>query len=70
MAGNYPGHNKYAATRWRCQACQLQVREDQEHLVSCMGYADIPTGKDLTVEDERVSFLMSVLARRKERGWD
>ena len=70
VAGNYPGHNKYAATGWQCQACRLQVREDQEHLASCVGYADIRTGRDLSVEDELVSFIMSVMARRKERGWD
>ena len=28
VAGNYPGHRKYLATGWQCQACLEQVRED------------------------------------------
>ena len=46
------------------------MRENQEHLASCMGYADFRTGRNLTLEDELVSFVMSVMARRKERVWD
>ena len=70
VAGNYPGHMKYAATGWRCQACTLEVREDQEHLASCSGYSDIRAGRDLTVESELVEFIKSVMARRKEMSWD
>ena len=69
VAGNYPGHNKYAATGWRCQACALEVREDQEHLASCSGYADFSAGKDLSEEQELVTFYKNVMARRKDRGW-
>ena len=69
VAGNYPGHNKYAATGWRCQACALEVREDQEHLASCSGYADFRSGKDLSEEQELVTFYKNVMARRKDRGW-
>ena len=67
VAGNCSHHNKYTGTGWRCQACQEEVREDQEHLAACSGYADFRAGRDLTKEDELVSFVM---ARRKERGWD
>ena len=70
VAGNYPGHNRYAATGWRCQACTLEVREDQEHLAGCEGYADVRVGKDLRNEAELVQFYKGVMARRKERGWD
>ena len=70
VAGNYTHHNKYAATGWRCQACQLEVQEDQEHLRSCDGYSDFRVGKDLTEENELVNFVKNVMARRKERGWD
>ena len=70
VAGNYPGHLKYAATEWKCQACQMEVREDQEHLAICEGYYDCRIGKDLTQENELVHFFRSVMARRKEMGWD
>ena len=70
VAGNYPGHMKYAATGWRCQACALEVREDQEHLASCEGYSDFRTGKVLAVESELVEIVKSVMARRKEMHWD
>ena len=46
------------------------MREDQEHLAACSGYADFQAGRDLTKEDELVSFVKNVMARRKERGWD
>ena len=41
VAGNYPGVNKYKASGWMCQACNLEVREDQEHLTVCNGYEDL-----------------------------
>ena len=34
VAGNYPGHLRYWASGWRCQACSLEVREDHEHLAA------------------------------------
>ena len=70
VAGNYPGHNKYAATGWSCQACSLEVREDQEHLASCSGYSEFRTGKDLRNESELVEFFKNVMAKRKTMGWD
>ena len=70
VAGNYPGHNKYAATGWSCQACSLEVREDQEHLASCSGYSEFRTGKDLRNESKLVEFFKNVMAKRKTMGWD
>ena len=32
VAGNYTHSRRYEATRWHCQACVSQVREDQDHL--------------------------------------
>ena len=32
VAGNYPNHRKWERTGWQCQACDGQVREDQDHL--------------------------------------
>ena len=37
VAGNYPGYMKYSDTGWRCQACHMEVREDQAHLTICEG---------------------------------
>ena len=70
VGGNYPGHNKYVATRWRCHACTLEMREDQEHLAGCSGYAKFRAAKDLAEKQEMVSFYKNVMARRKDRGCD
>ena len=70
VAGNYPGHMRFAATGWRCQACALEVREDQEHLASCLGYNEFRAGKDLGNENELVVFYKNVMAKRKAMGWD
>jgi hypothetical protein len=56
VAGNYPGHKKYLATGWQCQACMQQVREDQDHLVLCSGYRDLLEGKDLESDEDLVDF--------------
>ena len=53
VAMNYPGHGKYTSTGWRYQACEQEVREDQEHLAYFEGYSDCRTGKDLTKENKR-----------------
>ena len=70
VAGNYLGHKKYAHTQWKCMACPLQVREDQDHLVHCRGYVDMLAGKDMDVDSEVVEFYKLVMAQRLERGWD
>ena len=55
VAGNYPGNNKYnKASRWMCQACDLEVKEDQEHLTRCRGYEDLRGDADLNMENELV----------------
>ena len=41
------------------------MREDQEHLASCMGLADFRTGKD-----KLVTIVLNGVARKKEKGWD
>ena len=35
-----------------------------------VGYADSQASKDLTKEDELVSFVKNLMAGRKEMGWD
>ena len=70
VAGNYSHHAKYQATGWLCQACRLQVREDQDHLTSCQGYEDLRQGRDLQDDKDLVSFYRLVMARREARGWD
>ena len=51
VAGNYPGHSKYKASSFLCQACNMEVKEDQEHLTVCV--------------EELVEFFNSVMERRK-----
>ena len=71
VAGNYPGHKRYLATGWQCQACMGQVREDQDHLLTtCPGYADLRQDKDMETDQDLVEFFTKVMARREKRGWD
>ena len=70
VAGNYPGHRKYEATGWLCQACDLRVREDQDHLGQCPGYADLRGNLNLSEEDQLVEFFRLVMDRRRQEGWD
>ena len=70
VAGNYSHHQRYASTGWRCQGCSLMVREDQDHLSFCDGYADLKLGKDLEEESDLVDFYRLVMARREQEGWD
>ena len=55
---------------WLCQACNLEVREDQEHLTVCEGYQDLRGDADLGNEEELVNFLNRVMERRKENDWN
>ena len=70
VAGNYPGQRKYEGSKWRCQACNLEVKEDQEHLTVCEGYEDLRGDADLGNETELVEFFSKVMGRRKENKWD
>ena len=70
VAGNYSHHSRYLATGWLCQACQLQVREDQDHLTSCAGYEDLREGKDMDDDKVLVEFYTAVMRRREQEGWD
>ena len=69
VAGNYPGHSKYKGSDWRCQACSLELREDQEHLLVCEGYEDLKENLDLRSESEMVNFYQRVMDRRRQMNW-
>ena len=69
-AGNYSHNNKYQVTVCQCQACVLQVRDDQDHLSVCQGYSDLRQGLDLENDDDLVEFFRQVMARRERHGWD
>ena len=70
VAANYPGANKYKASGWMCKACNLKVKEDQEHLTVCRAYEDLRLDADLNRENELVDFFTRVMERRKENKWD
>ena len=70
VAGNYRNHSKYKDTSWKCQACNLDVIEDKEHLLVCNGFADLHKGSDLRMEPELVDFYQRALDRRKEKNWN
>ena len=67
IAGNYPGQRKYEESNWRCQACDLNVKEDQEHLAMCEGYEDLRGDGDLSDEMQFVDFFTRVMDRRKKK---
>ena len=46
------------------------VREDQDHLTHCSGYADLRIGVDLNSDEELVKFYNRVMKRRETEGWD
>ena len=66
---NYPGHNEYARTEGRCQACPLLVREDQDHLSRCPGCSDLLDHLDLGLDADIGEFYKRVMIRREEL-WD
>ena len=49
------------------QACDLEVKDNQEHLMVCEGYEDLRGDADLGNEKELVEFFNSVMGRRKEK---
>ena len=57
---------------WKCQACDLEVKEDQEHLTLhiCEGNKELRGDADLAKEQELVEFFISVMSKRKEVMWD
>ena len=69
VAGNYPGHMKYLATGWQCQACLEQVREDQDHLTSCSGYSDLQQGRDFESDKELVDFYIQGSHGQEGEEW-
>ena len=70
VAGNYPGYTKYQGSGWLCQACSLQVREDQDHLALCPGYTDLLVGKDINIDSDLIEFFRLVMARKEKEGWN
>ena len=69
VAGNFSHDRRYEKTRWMCQACSLQVREDQDHLASCPGHDNLRSDLDITYKDDLVTFYKRVMERRKRAGW-
>ena len=51
------------------QACDLEVKDNQEHLMVCEGYEDLRGDADLGNEKE-LEFFNSVMGRRKENEWN
>ena len=70
LGGNFPNQAKYRRTMAKCQACDMQEREDQAHVARCIGYQDLRDGADLENETELVEYFSKVLERRKTNGWD
>ena len=70
LAGNFPNHAKYKKSMARCQACDIQVMEDQEHVSKCVCYQDLRADADLEQEPEPVEYFSKVMERRKKNGWN
>ena len=54
----------------KTKACNLEVREDQEHLTVTKGYQDLKGDADLVNEGELVKFFNSVMERRELNEWN
>ena len=65
VAGNFPSYKKYKSTGWRCQACPYMVREDQDLLTHCSGYAELRTGINFSSNEELVKFYRRVMMKRE-----
>ena len=70
LAGNFPNQAKYKKSMAKCHACNLQAREDQEHVTKCVGYQDLRADADLGNEPELVEYFSKVMERRKTNGWN
>ena len=70
LGGNFPNQAKYKKSMAKCQACNLQEREDQAHVTKCVGYQDLREGADLGNETELVEYFSRVVERRKKNGWN
>ena len=70
VAGNFPRYKKYESTGWRCQACPYMVREDQDHITHCSGYAELRAGIDFSSDEDIVKFYRRVMKKREANGWD
>ena len=66
LGGNYPNQAKYRKSMAKCQACNLQEREDQAHVSRCAGYQDLREGADLGNETELVEYLSRVMKKGKK----
>ena len=49
------------------QACDLEVKDNQEHLMVCEGYEDLRGDADLGNEKELVEFFNSVMGKSGTR---
>ena len=70
VAGNFPSYKKYESTGWRCQACPYMVREDQNQITHCSGYAELRAGIDFSSDEDIVKFYRRVMKKREANGWD
>ena len=67
FAGNYSHDERFRKSNWLCEACDLQITEDQVHITQCSGYTDLKVSRDIEFNnDDLVSFYQDVLARRDE----
>ena len=69
VVGNYHDHWKYRSTDWLFQDCDLEVREDQDHLSFYPGYSDLLVEKNLDSDADLVEFFGLVMSQREKEGW-
>ena len=59
--------NRYRGSSTQCEACDRRVPESQVHVMTCMGYVELRTGKDLEKDTDLVAYFREVLLLREKR---
>ena len=67
VAMNFQSNRKYWSGLWSCPNCENErssSRDTQEHLLTCMAYADLRIDKDLNNDKDLVDYLNKVVNLR------
>ena len=61
---NFRNDPVFKANSWMCLGCDRQTEDTQNHVLDCIGYADLREGKDFNCDKDLVSFFAAVITRR------
>ena len=61
---NFKNHPKYMQENWSCSGCSL--RDSQEHLLWCSGYAHLRVGLDIKSDDDLAKYYRNIIKLRDD----